>query len=180
VIGRQPVVHPRTKSWVVVGLLLLAASVASPPWHETFLRGVSTAERLSSNVALPLSSSEVPAGFLVQSWMPVPRTSLAGSVEGYATTLLGPGAGNQITFLRFGTADEAAAYVAEVRGKPVGDELGGGPVCIQGRGKCLAAFGPVVVTGSSHSQCYGIVDDAALARARELLRAGATHLRHSA
>jgi hypothetical protein len=105
VIGRQPVVHLRTKVWVVVALLLSAASVASHPWNGSF-RSVSPAERLSSSIALPLSPSEVPPGYLVQSWMPVPRASLLGAVEGYATTLLGPGAGNRITLLRFRTAAE--------------------------------------------------------------------------
>jgi hypothetical protein len=179
VISRQGVVHLRWKLWLVLAFVLAAASVAGREWHESS-GGVSTTERLSSAIALPFSPSEVPEGFDVRMRMPVPGSSLSGAVEGYAITLLGPGAQNRITYLRFGTAAEAKAHVAGVRGEPAGGELGGRAICIKAKGQCLAAFGPVVVTGSSHLQCYGSVDAAALERARTLLRAGAVHLRNAA
>lgn len=178
VIGRQQV-HLRWKLWLVLAVVLPAALVGSRQWHESS-GGVSTTERLSSAIARPFSPSEVPEGFSVRVRTPVTPNSLSGAVEGYAITLLGPGAGNRITYLRFGTAAEAKAHVAGVGREPVAGELGGRAICIKAKGQCLAAFGPVVVTGSSHSQCYGSVDAAALERARTLLRAGAVHLRHAA
>lgn len=175
---RQRPIRLRWRFWVALGMVVLAASAANPEWHGSF-RSVSTAQRLSAAIALPLSPSEVPAGFRVRSSLPVPGSALSGAVEGYTTTLLGPGAGNRITYLHFGTAAEAKAYVAKVGGKPGAGEFGVGPTCIQAKGQCLAAVGPVVVSGSSHSQCYGSVDDAALERARTLLRAGSSHLRRA-
>lgn len=179
VIGRQRVVLPSWKLWVVLAVVLAAASVASREWHGSS-GGVSTRQRLSSAIALPFAPSEVPDGFSVRMSMPVPGSSLSGAVEGYAITLLGPGAGNRITYLRFGTAGEAEAYLAGVGGEAAGGKLGGRSICVRAEGQCLAAFGPVVVRGSSHSQCYGSVDAVALERARTLLRAGAFHLRSAA
>ena len=179
VIGRQGVVHPRWKLWLVLAVVLPAASVASRQWYASS-GGVSTTQRLSSAIALPFSASEVPEGFSVRMRIPVTRSSLSGAVEGYAITLLGPGAGNRITYLRFDNAAEAKAYVAGVGGEPAGGELGGRAICMKAKGQCLAAFGPVVVRGSSHSQCYGSVDSVAMERARTLLHAGAVHLRNAA
>lgn len=178
VIGRQRVLLTSWKLWLVLAAVL-PASVASRQW-QGLSGGVATTERLSSAVALPFSRSEVPEGFTVRMRMPVLGGSLSGAVEGYTTILLGPGAGNRITYLRFGTAAEAKAYVAGVGGEPAGGKLGGRPICLRAEGQCLAALGPVVVRGSSHSQCYGSVDAEALERARTLLRAGAFHLRNAA
>lgn len=179
VIGRQRVVHLPWKLWLVLAVVLPAALVASREWRGSS-GSVSTTERLSSSIALPFSPYEVPEGFSVRMRMPVGRSSLSGAVEGHAITLLGPGAGNRITYLRFGSAAEAKAHVAGVGGEPAGGELGGRAICMKAKGQCFAAIGPVVVRGSSHSQCYGSVDSVAMERARTLLRAGAVHLRHAA
>lgn len=175
----QRVIHIRRKHWVSLALVVIAASAANSEWYGS-LPNASTAARFSPTVALPLSRSEVPAGFRVRNWMPVPRDSLSGALEGYTTTLIGVGTGNRITYLRFATAAEGRAYLADVGGKLTsGGEPGREATCIQEKSQCLAAFGPVVVSGSSHSQCHGAMDGAALARARTLLRAGAAHLRQS-